>query len=285
MVNFILYSPKAASGAAAREAERLREKYESAKLVDVETVHDYAAFFDSLGENDRVILIGGDGTLHHFANAVRDIELKNEILYHPFGTGNDFAHDIGAKCGDDVEISKYLRDLPRVTVKGKTKVFVNNVGFGIDGYCTERGDELRERQEAAGRRRRVNYTLIALRGLLFAYKVRDAEVTVDGVTREFHRVWLASCTKGRYFGGGMKASPTQDRSSADGEVSTIIFHGLGKLHALILFPTMVTGRHLKYEKYIKVIKGHRVKVKFDRPTPLQTDGETVRDVTEYSIEA
>lgn len=130
----------------------------------------------------------------------------------------------------------------------------------------------------------MSLSFCGLRGLLFAYKTRNATVTVDGETRTFHRVWLASCTKGRYFGGGMKASPTQDRASADGEVSTIVFHGLGKLHALVLFPTMVTGRHLKYEKYIKVIKGHRVEVKFDRPTPLQIDGETVRGVTEYSAE-
>ncbi len=282
MVKYILYSPAAAAGEAAREAERLTGKYEGAELVAAHGIRDYGELFDSLGETDSVLLVGGDGTLHHFANAVKDLELRHRILYHPFGTGNDFARDIGCRVGgEDVEITEYLRELPRVTVKGETKVFVNNVGFGIDGYCTERGDLLRERR-AGGRR--VNYTLIALRGLLFAYKPRNAEVTVDGETHSFRHVWLASCTKGRYFGGGMKASPMQDRASADGEVSTIIFHGLGKLHALVLFPTMVKGRHLKYEKYIKVIKGHTVKVSFDRPTPLQIDGETKSGVTEYSAE-
>ena len=33
------------------------------------------------------------------------------------------------------------------------------------------------------------------------------------------------------------------------------------------------------------MKGKSVRVKFDRPTALQIDGETILNVTEYSVES
>lgn len=285
MIKYILYNPAAGAGRAGTEAHSLAEKYEGSRLVDTYEIPDYAAFFAALDKEDEIALVGGDGTLNFFANAVCGIEIKNKIYYHPFGTGNDFARDIGQSAdGADACINEYLRELPRVTVNGESRVFINNVGFGIDGYCTERGDILREKYASRGKKRRVNYTAVAIGGLLYGYKKRNAVVTVDGESFEYRHVWLASATKGRYFGGGMMASPTQDRLETEGRVSLLAFQGLGKLHALVLFPSIFTGAHIKHEKYIKIHKGHRITVKFDRPTPLQIDGETIRNVTEYTVE-
>ena len=36
---------------------------------------------------------------------------------------------------------------------------------------------------------------------------------------------------------------------------------------------------------VKVAIGKKIKVTFDRPTPLQIDGETVLDVLTYEVEA
>ena len=43
-----------------------------------------------------------------------------------------------------MEIGKYLKNLPQVEVNGKKYLFLNGVGYGIDGYCCEVGDKLRE---------------------------------------------------------------------------------------------------------------------------------------------
>ena len=40
-----------------------------------------------------------------------------------------------------VKINKYIKGLPTVTVNGKDYRFINGIGFGIDGYCCEVGDE------------------------------------------------------------------------------------------------------------------------------------------------
>ena len=53
--------------------------------------------------------------------------------------------------------------------------------------------------------------------------------------------------------------------------------------ALMVFPNIFKGEHVKEEKIVKIYKGHSVTVEFDKPTALQIDGETIRNVTSYSV--
>ena len=43
--------------------------------------------------------------------------------------------------------------------------------------------------------------------------------------------------------------------------------------------------HIKYKKSIQTFTGKQITVRFDRPTALQIDGETVSGVTEYTVYA
>ena len=36
---------------------------------------------------------------------------------------------------------------------------------------------------------------------------------------------------------------------------------------------------------VQILTGHEITVRFDRPTALQIDGETILGVTEYSVRA
>ena len=86
---------------------------------------------------------------------------------------------------------------------------------------------------------------------------------------------------GRFYGGGM--IPTPDQRREDGTVSTLVYHNCGKIKALMVFPNIFKGEHVKETKIVKIFKGHEVTVEFDRPTALQIDGETVRNVTSYTV--
>ena len=88
---------------------------------------------------------------------------------------------------------------------------------------------------------------------------------------------------GRFYGGGMMCPPTQVRLNGDGTLSFVTLHTAGKIRTLTIFPSIFKGEHVKYTKYVEVIKGKDITVKFERPTALQIDGETVRDVTEYRV--
>ena len=85
---------------------------------------------------------------------------------------------------------------------------------------------------------------------------------------------------GSHYGGGMIPTPEQGRG--EGKLSVMIFHGSGRLKTLTIFPGIFKGEHLKTKKHVKVLEGKEITVRFDRPTPLQIDGETVLNVTEYT---
>ena len=165
-----------------------------------------------------------------------------------------------------------------VEVDGNTYRFVNGVGYGIDGYCCEEGDRLKAKSDKP-----VNYTAIAIKGLLFFFHPTNARVTVDGVTHEYKKVWIAPTMNGRYYGGGMMAAPDQDRLNKNGTVSLMVWHGSGKLSTLMAFPGIFKGEHVNNKKMIDIHTGHEISVEFDRPTALQIDGETVLGVTSYKV--
>ena len=168
MKTYVLYNKKSDNKAGKNEAEQLREIWKNRQLefVDAVSLEDYAGFFAALEPDDEVCLCGGDGTLNYFINHVDADSFKNKLYYYPTGSGNDFWNDFGKKKGDAPEaINKYVKNLPVVTVKGKTYKFINGVGYGIDGYCCEEGDRLRESSDKP-----INYTSIAIKGLLFHYK-------------------------------------------------------------------------------------------------------------------
>lgn len=279
MTYHVLFNPLAGNGVGAKEAKKLHIDNAEVVFHDMTKLDSYAAFFNSIAPGDGVILTGGDGTINRFVNETDGLDIPNDILYYAVGTGNDFLNDLGKKVGlPPFSIKKYLCDLPTVTVKGKTRRFLNGVGYGIDGYCCEVGDQLREKSDKP-----VNYASIAIKGLLFHFKPANAVINVDGKEYRFKKVWLAPTMNGRFYGGGMMIAPQQDRLNAERTVTVSVLHGSGKLKTLIVFPSIFKGEHVKHTEMCKTLTGHEITVKFDRPTALQIDGETVRGVTEYSV--
>ncbi len=282
----ILKNPKScnnASGAAVDKfvAENLKEGEYT--IYDVTTGLNYKEIFANLKENDEIYLFGGDGTLNFFVNDVHDIDIKNKIYFYPTGTGNDFINDVKKTPDEEivrVPLNDYIKDLPYVIVNDEKRYFINDVGFGIDGYCCEEGDRL----AALHPDKKVNYTSIAIKGLLFKYKTPNAKVTIDDAEPlTFKRVWLAPTMKGRYYGGGMMVAPMQDRN-LKGDLTFVVWSKSGKLSTLMKFSKIFTGEHVKYKKFLFASKvKHHILVEFDKPTALQIDGETRSNITKYEV--
>lgn len=287
MKKYILYNPHAGNGKCKAEVEALQASYENTVLIDMRKVTSYETFFAGLDISDEVIICGGDGTLNRFINDTNGIDIKNNIYYYAIGSGNDFARDLGKEKGAEPTfcINKYIRDLPTVTVNGKKYLFINGVGYGIDGYCCEVGDMLHEKNEKENTNKPINYTSIAIKGLLFHYKPTKATVTVDGKKHTYKKVWLAPTMNGKYYGGGMMPTPDQERLQDDKKLSILVFHNSGKLKALMIFPSLFKGKHIEHTKQVEVLSGKEITVEFDRPTALQIDGETILNVTKYTANA
>lgn len=278
MSHYILFNPLAGHGDCDEKLTKLKSFLDGecveCDMTKLDGITDLVA---KLERDDDIIISGGDGTLNRFINAVDCDAIENDVWYYGSGSGNDFLHDIGGKIGDaPIKINEYLKNLPTVEVNGKAYRFINGVGYGIDGYCCEVGDKLKSENKA------VNYTSIAIKGLLFHYKPTNATVTVDGVTHSFKKVWIAPTMNGRYYGGGMMPAPDQQRLGT-GESSLMVFHGTGKIKTLMIFPSLFKGEHVKHTNVVSLFKGKEITVKFDKPTALQIDGETIIGVTEYTV--
>lgn len=276
---YVLYNPLAGNGQCEENVKKL-ETILSDPIIyfDITRISNYEVFLSALEKEDYLILCGGDGTLNRFINNTTNVSIAQEILYYPLGSGNDFAREI-CESGTDkpVVITKHLQNLPTVEVEGKKYRFLNGIGFGIDGYCCEVGDKLR-----AKNKKEIDYAGIAIKGLLFHFDARNAKVTVDGQTYSYNNVWIAPTMHGKYYGGGMIPTPGQNRANPNKTLSVLIFHGSGRIPTLCVFPGIFKGKHINHKKRVAVHSGHQITVEFDRPTPLQIDGETIPDVTSYT---
>ena len=248
-------------------------KEEVKEIILNEKDFNHQKFVDSLKEEDEIVLCGGDGTLNYFINHVDCDNLKNKLYIYPTGTGNDFLFDLGKKeTKEPVLINDYIKNLPTVEIDGKKMKFINGVGYGIDGYCCEVADAQREKNDKP-----INYTAIAIKGLLFHFKKRKATIKIDGKTYEYKNVWLAPTMKGRCYGGGMIVAPNQDRVN-DKDLSVVVYKTRSKIKALMVFPSIFKGEHIKKEKVVNILKGKNIEVSFNIPCALQVDGETILNV-------
>lgn len=280
-MNYLFYNPSAKNGKAAEDLQLIKKTLDGqdVEIYAVTDIDDYVAVIDKIQPEDIVYIVGGDGTLNRFINDSTNLRILGDIFFYSAGTGNDFKHDVDPDNSlYRIRLNDYIRNLPTVTVGGVTYKFINGIGFGIDGYCCEEGD----RQRAADKQD-INYSAIAVKGCLFRFKPYGADITVDGETRHYNKVWLAPTMFGKYYGGGMKVAPEQDRNNPQHTVTNVVIHGTGRLKTLIRFAKIFSGEHTKYTDMVDIRTGHEVRVVFDRPCALQIDGETVKNVTEYTV--
>ena len=278
---YVLFNPYSGNGKGEEYARKLNSILNDELIYfSMPKITDFKKFL-SMTKGEDIIICGGDGTLNYFINHTDGIKYKNNILYYSTGSGNDFYNDVFKGKGEGPHlINEYLKDLPTVIVKGKEYKFINGIGYGIDGYCCEMGDLHRKKNTKP-----VNYTKIALKGLLYDYKPTNAIVTVDSVKHAYKKVWLASTMNGRYYGGGMMIAPYQNRLNSDRSLTVVVLHGKIKLKVLTAFATVFKGEHVRFKKIVDLYTAHEEKVEFDRPVALQIDGETILGVTEYTVKS
>lgn len=277
----VLYNGKADNNTGLENAKKLVEIVKDAELEYVDLIgKDISEVIKSYPKNQKFILSGGDGTVNYFINHIDEENIPDEIYYYPAGTGNDFYHDISERenANGIIKINKYITNLPVCFVNNKTYKFVDNVGFGIDGYCCEVADILKAKSDKP-----INYTGIAIKGLLFHFHSKKAKVIVDGKEYNFKNVWLAPVMKGKYYGGGMIPCPEQNREG--NSLSCLVWHKRSRLGTLIKFPGIFKGEHIKSKKMCSIFTGKHFVIEFNKPCAAQVDGETELNTLRIEVKA
>ena len=134
---YILYNPKANNENNDLNIIHGAVELESLGVTKINLLGlDVADFCAKLNHNDRVLICGGDGTLHHFANNAYGIEFPCPVCALRSGTGNDFLNDIGQMDSEkQIDIREYLKDLPLVTVNGEVCTMRGKKLYPGDKFC------------------------------------------------------------------------------------------------------------------------------------------------------
>lgn len=276
---YILYNALSKSGKNKKNLEELvelvKQRNTEYTMMNIIEIKDCSKFLESINEDDEVVIVGGDGTVHHVANQLKNHQpIKQNLYLFAAGTGNDFIRNINQPIKQLVRINDYLYDLPSLSVNGEDWLFVNGAGLGVDALvCLG--------VNAGNSEKKSVYTKITLKSFL-TYKPCDMDVEIDGEKHHFKKCWICVAMNGECQGGGLKFAPGAKVDRVD--LDFLCLHNCGRLKTFWVFAhLMFGGKHLKFKKNVFYKKVENIKITSSVPLPLQKDGETIENVQEVTM--
>ena len=126
-MNYCLFNPLANNHAGNKAKDEVLKKIGEATEIDVTTKsrEEMRAFLETLNKTeDKIYLVGGDGTLQKFANSMYGLDLP-PVIFSVLCRSRTFSHDVAFEKPIDVEICIDIHEL-RLTLcslAGKSAFF------------------------------------------------------------------------------------------------------------------------------------------------------------------
>ena len=271
----ILFNPKSITDtkkAALKLKHKLEKKKEEAEVHDIfEYDGKYDLLINKTPVTDKVVLVGGDGTVHHFINYIRNKEIRHRFFLLTAGSGNDYSR--GHK-GKFFEITDEIKRLPTVKTKEKTISFINGFGTGIDAaVCAA---------QAANSKNAIKESYYKIAKKTFkSFQKFKIKYNIDGEIVKYDDVWFTVIQNGKYIGGGMKVAPKAKRD--DNHLDIVIVRHLPRWRLLLIFPLIFLGMH-KVSKYIEFRTGTHIELETTGYNNIQVDGEVTLNCNKFIID-
>lgn len=221
----------------------------------------------NLSEFQRLLVIGGDGMMHHAINLNRNTSDGEQLPIGliPAGTGNDFARALKLNIKDPVRNLDFFRSHPAMEVdlgEVNGRHFGAICSTGFDSIVNERANQ---KSWPKGKRK---YDIAMIQELP-RFKAREYQMTIDGHRRTV-RAMLIAVGNGSSYGGGMKVCP--DANLHDGLLDVMILHPVPKMEFLRMFPKVYSGTHISHPE-VEIIRCKNITIEGDAVT--YADGERI----------
>ena len=296
----IIVNPSSKSGLAKKQWKELKKILDDKKVTYIvhftkseKELRQYTKsitdklLFEHNGSANRLIVLGGDGTLNCVVGSIKDLE-HTVVSYLPTGTSNDFARATGISQ-DPVGMVSALKkggvtrqcDIGLVRCGRKERRFVTSCGFGFDAATCD--EVLRSPFKNIFNRLglgKLIYCAIALKQLLTLEPVSCDLYLDDKPPIHFNRLLFASIMQQPYEGGGFKLCP--DADPTDGLLDICVAHDLTPLQALPVFPKALAGKHTDC-KGIRIYQAKNVRIVASKPLCTHTDGEICGHFSQLSL--
>jgi diacylglycerol kinase (ATP) len=276
----VIYNPTAGRGKARRWVreveETLRARGARADCEPSTGADDLVriAAESSRAGYDRVVVMGGDGTLNL---ALREFDLaKGTLALIPTGSGNDFARVVG--------LPRTIRDACDVVLNGRVRevevALANNLrylgvaGLGFDSEVAEFAN-----RNVKFLRGSAVYLYAILR-VLPRFTPRRVRIRTENGARD-QAIMFAAVGNTRQYGGGIKITP--DAVVDDGLLDLCIVHETTRAQLLKTLPLAYTGAHVK-SPFVEIGRGRTFHFEGEQPMAVYADGEPLtRTPVEFGV--
>lgn len=213
---------------------------------------------------ERVVVVGGDGTLTAVAAALAFSDTTLGAI--PAGTGNDFCRNSGIPRHPEAALAIALGEQTQVIDMGQAaggQYFLNAAGVGFDAEVAAAACAL-----PVGLGGTLPYLLGAF-ATITRFKPMQVSVTVDDQRYSGPAV-LVVAANGRGYGGGMQIAPLAD--PADGRLDVCIAANVGRVGLLNLIRQVYGGGHVRHPQVV-MLRGATVSVQVAGAVRAHVDGE------------
>jgi len=221
---------------------------------------------------ERVIAVGGDGTVSEVASGVAHTPTAVAII--PAGTGNDCCRNLGIPSDPLAAGNLALRgavqhvDLGEIQTGQGTTYFVNVAGFGFDAEVATRANSMAKLGSGT-----VPYVLGVLQAL-WRCSSPLMRLCVDARKVE-QPVFLVAVGIGASYGGGMRIVP--DAVIDDGLFDVCVIGAISRLEVLRLVPKMYSAGHRAHQA-VEFFRCRELRAESTSRVRCQADGELVGEL-------
>ena len=270
-MTIILHNPLSKNKKSKRVTKKLVDYYKKNnrpfRVKSLLKITDLEHYLDKKNKKNKIIILGGDGTINTFINNTMNITLSKEIYLKRSGSGNDFLRSLKKQKPSTQHIMK-------LTYNNQPRYFINGAGMGIDGVISNYVNKSK-------RKNRFNYFLNTFKAF-FSYKPKYLEATIDGTLYRFKKTWLINVNNGAYVGGGMKLTPKSKLS--ENNLDVLIVHRIPRFLLFFIFLSVYLGLHTYLKPFVFYKKANHVHANMFSSQVAQCDGESFEDIHEITVE-
>lgn len=274
---FILGNPSSGKGNTKSVIEKIKSTYPQLEVITFLTrfkgdeayqVEQYLK--NGHSEKDRLLILGGDGTLSQFLKV-----LPKEIAfaYYPTGSGNDFARALDIRNLDSVIEAVMNNQKEPITVfTYENGVIVNSLDFGFVAKVISYSEQswLKKLLKVVGLGK-LSYLLYAIKALFLSSNV-SVEVVTDQKTLSLDNIFFISFANNTYFGGGIMIWPEASTFNSYLDLVYIVNQGFfGNIRALL---DLLCHRHQTSPR-IHHLSLDEVSFSLTKGNLAQVDGELI----------
>ena len=284
------------------------------------SIEDICEELTSRGEECRLVVLGGDGTMNAVVNGIRDFE-KTKVGFIQIGSGNDLIKGLGIKKDREELVNTIIKgetvrtcDIGRITyhnrssildsfthkpIAGKAadhvpaaasehsggsdnvRLFNISAGIGFDAAVCQRADSSFLKSILSKiRMGKLIYISEAVH-MILASPMVGMKITCDGKSTYRPRTLFAVVMNTCYEGGGFKFCP--DAVNSDGILNLFGANDLNRLNFFRIFPTAYDGSHLRF-KGLFTDSGRSFTISSADPLWVHTDGEVLCKSSKITID-